>query len=103
MKADLLFAHHGDIVFSLAGNCAGAAANAHIEIHHHSPLVTCVRKFRRVIERVIVWRKLFRLLRVVRVSEKLSECAVMQNAPALDHMMMLRGDEPLASSGFSNT
>ena len=102
MNCDLLLADDRNIIFCLTGDGAGVAADAHIEVNHHAPFVAFVRKLRGVIECLILCRKLFRFLRKMRVSEKLRERAGLQNAAALDLMMLLRANEPLASSDFSN-
>ena len=100
VNADLLLADDRDIIFRLTGDGAGVAADAHVEIDHHAPFVSFVWIFRWVVQRVIQRRKLLRLLGVMRISEKFSKRAVMQNAAACNVVMMLRADQQCRSPVF---
>ena len=102
VNTNLLFAYHRNIVFRLAGNGAGMAADADVEIDHHAPFVAFIRIFRWLIERVIQRGKLLRFLCVVRISDKFSERAVVQNAAARSVVMMLRADEAVPATRLLN-
>src|SRR5207248_4974463 len=102
VKTNLLFAYHRNIVFGLAGDGAGMAADTDIEIDDHAPFVAFVWIFRWVIQRVAQRGKLLRLVRVMWIGEKFGERAVMQNAAAFNVVMMLRANQPVPVAGLLN-
>src|SRR5829696_3357398 len=62
----LLLAHHGDVVLRLAGDDAGAAAGADVEVDRHSPRVALVLPAR--VEGLVGLRLLAHFLDDLRIS-----------------------------------
>ena len=59
-RAHLVFADDRNVIFGLAGNRAGIAADAGVEIDHHAPGVAGILEFIGIVERFVVLRH-FRL------------------------------------------
>ena len=102
--ADLQFADDRDVVFSLAGNDAGAAPGADVQVHRHAPLLRRVQGRMRV-ER----RKFFRQLFVARdLHYEILVCAVTierrlaHQSAAFDAPMLLRDGQRVLGPGLFN-
>ena len=57
--AAISFSDDRNIIFRLAGNDARIAADARVEVDHHSPCVTCIVEFAGIIESFARGRKRF--------------------------------------------
>ncbi len=98
---DLLFAHYSDIVFRLAGDHAGVAAIAAIEIDDHGPLVAVVGKLRlSFVERQFLRREFGMLVGEIRILAILLERGGRKDLAAFYVEVILRASERVLVSGF---
>ena len=103
VHGDLLFADYWNVVFRLTGNRARVAADAHVEVHDHPPLVAFVEVFLRVIERFFDRRMFLFLLREVRIRHEFFERAVVENpARTVDVVMLLSAYKQMPRAGLAN-
>ncbi len=109
----LRLAHDWNVIFRLAGDDAGVAADAGGQINGHAPAVAVVIVFVRIVKRVgAVWVFRVRLLDSlgdeIGVSAELFQCASEQNIPvlqavlALNYVVFLGGDQKIVIAGFGD-
>ena len=88
---DLIFAHYRNIVFRLAGDDAGRASSAGIEIDGHAPGVLAARP---------LFPKVGQLFMLAFKAAQLLHADLLNNRAALHGEMLLRGAQVLFPSGL---
>ena len=97
----LFFADHGNIVFRLAGDHAGVAAIAAIEINDHGPLVAVVGKLRlSFVERQLLRREFGMFVGKIRILAVLLERGGRKDLAAFHVEVILRASERIIVTRF---
>src|ERR1019366_5018345 len=97
--AHLVFADHGDIVLGLAGDHAGAASGAGIEVDGHAPGVAGVREFR--IHGQRAWRRFRAFVDGGRILAVIGDIAFMNDVAAgVENVVHLGAGEGVGSGNL---
>ena len=90
---DLIFSDDRNVVLCLAGNRAGIAADAGVEIDDHAPGIAVVGELIGIEQRLV--RRRFRLVRQFALCDEFRQRAFSQNVATFHRMMVLRRGESM--------
>src|SRR5215471_3904601 len=100
---DLVFADDGDVVFRLAGDNAGVATVAAVEVDGHRPFVAVVGEFGlAVVEGKFLGRGLLEFMNEIRILAVFVQSAGNQDVPAFHVEVVLRAGERVIITRFSD-
>ena len=99
---DLLLTNHGNVVLGLTSNRARAAADAPAKIDNHSPRVSAVFKFFRIVKRFLVCGSVFRSRDLFWIGNEFRQSAAAKKIAAFHVVMMLRGGERMFLARLAN-